>query len=233
MSRGRGKSIDEIMKSYFNIDLLNSKGNLVKTIVTYRSEEGTPLKVMSKMWFTPPNAHTSRLYFCPVDEELSVYGHGSEYKLTLINSSGEIVRIIEKDVIAQPVTKEDKKRVLDWFMERQKINTRWENKFSRGEVENAMKFPKYKPFFDGIVTDDKGRIYVKKFHAIFDYEIDKNNYYDLYNKDGYYLYEVVIPIRWPLIRNGCIYTTEYDREMGYARVKRYKIKNWDQIKEGV
>jgi len=34
-----------------------------------------------------------------------------------------------------------------------------------------------------------------------------------------------------LIRYGCIYSTEFNQDTGYAKIKRYKIKNCEVIKE--
>lgn len=167
------------------------------------------------------------------DEELSVYGYSSEYKLFVINSSGDIVYKFEKAENPQSLTNDDKDKVLDDFME--KIERRKTNcgfrKFSRGEVKKAMNFPKYKPFFSDIICDDKNRIYVKKFKSKF--SEDKNDYYDLFSKDGYYLYHVTIPLSFPLIRNGFLYRVERDEGTDFLRIKRYKIKNWEQIREGI
>jgi len=35
------------------------------------------------------------------------------------------------------------------------------------------------------------------------------------------------------IKNGYVYTREYDSITGYIQIKRYKIKNWEQIKERI
>ncbi len=38
------------------------------------------------------------------------------------------------------------------------------------------------------------------------------------------------PLVLKVIKNGNIYTSERDKETGFIRVLRYKIKNWEQIK---
>lgn len=36
-----------------------------------------------------------------------------------------------------------------------------------------------------------------------------------------------------VIKKGFIYTYKTSKESGYIRVKRYKIKNWEMIREGI
>ncbi len=220
-----GNIIGETLTGYSsNIDLFNSEGKFVKTIVTYNREGRN-----SSLKYKLPNFHEPRLLICGIDEELSVYGYSSEYKLFVINSSGNIVYKFEKDENPQPLTNDDKERVLNRFMERPMIRN-WNRKFSRGEAKKAMNFPKYKPLFSDIIRDDKGQIYVKRF--IYSPDENKVSHYDMFNKKGYYLYRVKIPVRFPLIKHGYIYTAEFNRDTGYAKIKRYKIKNWEQIREG-
>ena len=230
ISRGKRRSdLPMDHETFFNIDLINSEGKVINAIANFLREKSSPLRSGTRFTF-PNNQHMTRLCLCQLNENLSVYGFGSDYRLYIINSTGNIVYRIEKDEPPHPLTKKDIDKVLDRFMESQKKRKR-ETMFSRKKVRRAMNFPKYKPFFSDILSDNKGRIYVKSFKSRFDEE--KNNHYDLFCKDGYYIYKATIPILYPIIKNGCVYATEYDQETGYAKVKRYKIKNWEQIKEGI
>ena len=148
-----GKPTDD---SISNIDFFDSEGKLIETIAMYNRKAGS-LKVRERVSTSPPNYHESRLYFSPLDEELSVYGYSSEYMLFVINSSRRIVYKIKKDENTQPIPNEVKDKVIDYFIERQKKRARG-REFSRGEVKEAMNFPKYKPFFSDIISDDKERI---------------------------------------------------------------------------
>jgi hypothetical protein len=55
----------------------------------------------------------------------------------------------------------------------------------------------------------------------------------VFNKDGYYLYRVVIPIFPDFIIDGYHYTFRANEETGEESAKRYKIKNWNEIKTGI
>ena len=60
----------------------------------------------------------------------------------------------------------------------------------------------------------------------------KNQDYDLFGKSGHYLYRVKVPILERIkIKSGFIYCGKKDSKTGYSYMKRYKIKNWDQIRE--
>lgn len=220
------RSSVNLQKGTDDIILINSEGKKIKTIASFPWENPPPLRGN----FYLGNPYTPGLYFCPLDEELGIYGYASEYKLFVINSSGEVVYIIEKDEPGEPFTSREKKKLIDEWVER--LNRRKQGpRYSRSEIKNAIKFPKYKSFYSMILKDDKGRIYVAKYKLSIDK--DKIAEFDLFNREGYYLYKLKMSLYPRIIKDGYIYRTESDQETGYRRVKRYKIKNWDQIKEGI
>ncbi len=73
------------------------------------------------------------------------------------------------------------------------------------------------------------------FIRVSDIEVDeKARSYDLFSQEGYYLYRVKMDDFFPqIIKNGFIYTSKSDPDTGYYKVKRYRIKNWNKIKEGL
>jgi len=208
------------------VAVINSNGEKLETIasfsdrVTHIGRDGIPI-VLS----TP---YDPELYFCPLNEEQGIYGYSSEYKLAVVKSSGEIAKIIKKEESPEPITRKEKNRLIDRTIESYRKR---ERKISRGVIKKALKFPKYKPFFMDIKNDDEGNIYVmRKRSGSSDY---KGILFDLFNQEGYYLYKVKIP-NYPLkIENGYIYSGKYDKKTGYNVISRYKIKNWEQIKEGI
>lgn len=88
------------------------------------------------------------------------------------------------------------------------------------------------PFFYQLFTDDPGRIW-----ALRDHRLSKETQglapkeFDLYSRDGYYLYRTTLPFcRCLVIRNGYLWATHTDEEKGLIMVKRLRIKNWDMIR---
>ena len=89
--------------------------------------------------------------------------------------------------------------------------------------------PSHKPFFSDIIVDSKGRIWLEKSESSVDKK--ERQEVDIFSPDGKYLYRAKIRHFPKVLKNGHLYTTVYESETGYISVKRYKIKNWDQIKE--
>jgi hypothetical protein len=227
LSRGKRKSdMPMDYDSFFNIDLINPDGTTIKTVASFRWEKSGMIK-MERGFLGTNNLCTPRLCLCPINEDLAIYGYSSDYNLFAINAKGETLYIIKKDESSQAVTKAEKDKVIDRKMEGQKKRERG-IKISRSKYASALKFPKHKPFYERIIKDDKDRIYVRKFK--FPFNQGDSADFDMFNKDGYYLYKAKISARFPMIRYGFIYTTEYDQDTGYSKIKRYQIKNWNQLK---
>lgn len=207
--------------------LIGSEGNLIKTIASYTYQPSPSIKR-----FTLDNPYSHRLYFFPINTGGGIYGHSSQYKLFVINPSGNLSHIIEMEKPPEPITKKDKDELINGYLKRQGQFPIGE-KLSRSELKRAYIFPKFKPFFNEIFVDSKDRIYVRIPKSSLDK--DKSIHYDLFSKEGYFLYRVKMPhFGFPkLIKNGHIYTHNRDSVTGYIQIKRYKIKNWEQIKEGM
>lgn len=207
-----------------DVVLIDKTGKKIKTIVTYKSDASFGKGIDLGRAYTPG------LRFDQINEELALYGYSSEYKLYVIDSSGNLVHIIEKAEPPTPLSQKEINKVLDDYIERQK-ERKIGQKYSRSELKKTSKFPKNFSFFVGFQVDDKGRIYVTRFKSrLDDY---KGAYYDIFSKDGFYLYRAKISPYARIVKNECVYVTEYDEDTGYRKIKRYKIKNWAQIREGV
>jgi hypothetical protein len=169
------------------------------------------------------------LYYFPLSEEFGVYGYSSEYRLFIINSLGEISHIIEKEEPHQTVTKKEKDKIIK---ERMKRRLRLPLKLSEGDIRKLYNFPKYKAFYTRLLTDDKGRIYVLKMKS--NLNEDKDDIFDLFSQEGFYLYSVKIhDVYLKIVKNGFLYTLKNDPDSGLHKIMRYRIKNWDKIKEGI
>jgi len=77
-----------------------------------------------------------------------------------------------------------------------------------------------------------GRIFLQKPKSVLHEEID--NYFDLFNQEGYYLYKIKIhEISPDIIKKGFAYTFKANPDTGYYKIERFRIKNWDKIKTGL
>jgi hypothetical protein len=211
--------------------LIDSEGNLIKTIASYTYQPSPSIK-----GHMLGNPYSHRLYFFPINTGGGIYGHSSIYRLFVLNPTGNLSHIIEIEKPPEPITKEDKDELINGYLETQEqfpIGEKFpvREKLSRSELKRAYIFPKFKPFFNEIFTDNKDRIYVRIPKSSLDR--DKSIHYDLFSKEGYFLHRVKMPHYGfsKLIKNGYIYTYNRDSVTGYIQILLYRIKNWEQIRE--
>ena len=216
----------------FDVILVDSSGKRIDTIASFPDPSVFLTKSTSgggaiSVGGSPP--YSPGLFFSPLSDELGIYGYSSEYKLGVVNSSGEIVRVIEKDEKRQPTSRKEENEYLEKMIERSKGGgIQW----SRGDLRKLHGFAKYKPFFSLIMNDDEGHIFLAKPKPVVKEEED--TYFDFFNMEGYYLYKIKIhEISPKVIKKGCLYTYIQDEDTGYYKIERYKIKNWDKIKAGI
>lgn len=214
MSKEEGKPI-----MLTQMSLLDPECNVLKTL------SSVPMKIPPPppQPFNIGDSYSPELFFCPISKESGVYGISSEYKLFIINPSGEVVYAFEKDYPPETFSKKEKERIIEDYKESME-------RFGR-ERKFIAEFPKYKPIFFNILDDDKGRIYVNNFELFPEGEAIVN--FDLFNREGYYLYKVKMSKFPMIIKNGSLYTVERDKETELLTIKRYKIKNWEQIETGI
>ena len=201
------------------VSILDSECKILKSIV-------------SLPMYTPPPppkpinigaSYGPEVIFCPLNEELGVYAISSEYKFHVVNSSGIVTFKFTKDESPQSFSKREKDNIIDSF-KKSIARSGMDTKFTTD-------FPKYKPFFHSIQNDDKGRMYIHKYQIIPNEERIVN--YDLFSKQGFYLYEVKMSKSPMIIKNGYLYSVERAKDTELLTIKRFKIKNWEQIKTGI
>ena len=205
-----------------DVCLLSPDGNKIKTIANFL----IPRPDYSSRLGISDSTIQHRLHLCPLNFDKTVYSFSSRYRFYVVNTSGKIGFIFEKDEQPISFTRKEKNQRIDSMYKRKKMRG---VQSSRQEIENVYNFPETKPFFYSVLHDDKDNIYVLRIRSFF---MDPNNRYinyDLFNKDGYYLYRVKTLHPPEIIKNGYLYNDRMD-ENGYIYIKRYKIKNWDQIK---
>lgn len=209
------------VKTSEDLVFFDPTGKKLKTLATFPNVRVVPVGGIA---LGARNRLAFYLSFCPLTEKQGLYGFSAEYKLFLIDSSGNLVSIIEKEEIPEPLTEKDKEDTINAEIEFLKKRGML---IPKDEIKKAYPFPPYKSLFLGLKTDDLGNIYVYKISTI-----KKELCWDFFNPKGYYLYKVIMKERvFPeIIKNGCIYATSFDKETGYFKVKRYRIKNWGQLK---
>ena len=215
----------ETNKSTNYIILIDPLGKIIKNIAAFENKKIPTAGNVPVGYF---NLYKPNLFFRPIDYDLGVYGYSSEYRLNIINSRGEAIRVIEKNEKPAGISKKEKEEII----ENEKVILKEQQIFiEKKEITEAYDFNMNKSFFLGIVSDDLGNIYALKTRYRSDGK--REPYFDLFSKSGKYIFRVLLSQRgFPsAIANGCVYIVNENTEAGLYEIKRYKIRNWAQIED--
>jgi len=216
----------KFVKPEIFIKKLTPAGDIEKTIAELPLNISRINVTPSKVGYT---AKTTSFYFnhgyeydlfiSKIDNHTFIYGNSRVYELLVVDETGNILFVVRKDETPREITKDEKERIKN------KIQG---DLAKRGyfEPDLSIEFPEHEPYFYSIMTDDKGRIYVRR--SPISRKPGINHKYDVYSKDGLYLYKALLNCYPYVIKNGYLYTLEME---DYEVIKRYKIKNWEQIKK--
>jgi hypothetical protein len=148
------------------------------------------------------------LVMTKLDNKTFVYGYSKEYELNVTDQEGKIFYQIRKD---EP---------------RPQFSAKEKETFKRKKV------PEYKPYYYALFTDPRGRIYVQT-NKTWGEEQNIEREVDILSRDGFYLYKTKLPHGTYVIRDGFLFALVVNEEKGGEYVKRYRIKNWSELKEGL
>ena len=212
-----------------DVVLMNDKSTVLKEIASFPSIK------MDSMFNRKDRfaIQVPELCFCPSIKDYAIYGFPSEYRLFVVDSSGEVKKIIVKDEPFEKISGKERNKIIDVLMENIK-SRKSARQEPRRELEKRVLISKFRPFYDEIRLDEEGYIYAEKLKSRL--SEDKGCEFDFFNNEGQYLYRVKIPegiSNIEIIKWGCVFSTPYNQETGYFQVKRYKIKNWEKIKPGI
>jgi hypothetical protein len=197
------------------LSFINSTGEPETTIATYPDQYK---KIIEGKVGVFSHGYEYRLFTNAIGPQTFVYGYSSNYELNIIDSTGKLLFKIQKESSPLPISKKEKDAVREEYRDSPIKNV------------NNIPFPKHKPHYEYILSDGDW-IFVMQYKSPQDQR--KVWPVDIFDKQGYYLYKSTFPV-WPkLIKNGFVYLIDSSDESGNIRVKRYTIKNWEQIKEKI
>jgi len=188
---------------------LNNLGDIEKEIAKFPFEWTQSKSGETVMIITTDEEHD--ISISQTDGNMLIYGFSKEYKLNVIDKEGNLLYIIAKNEPPRNFTAQELK------------------KYSKGRVK--INLPTNKRYFYNLYTGSVGRIYVQRDMGR-RHETGKREY-DIFSKDGYYLYKTTLSHPPLFIDDGFLYTRTENEESGEELVKRFKIKNWDQIKHEI
>lgn len=211
----------ELVQDFISLVIIPTRGGSVKEISVYPDSKTHIItsRIKGRVAASSSYWHGYEYNLCisHLYDDSFVYGYSKEYELNMLKKNGDLLYKIKKDESAKRFTQGEKHKVLS-------------SQFSqvRKKRRDLIRFPETRPFYDSILTDDKGRIFVQRIQS----PLEKEKKYDsdIFSKKGYYIYKTTFPYEPHLIRNGYFYSHIVDKNTGTSTIKRFKIKNWSKIR---
>jgi len=208
----------------------NREGKALETLAEFSDVQAVQNKAEGGRTVTFKAYHQYNYwpYIYPIDADSFVYAYPSDYKIYVMASDGSLSLVLGKEEAPSPISREEKDFIMDGI-ERRAGQRRI--KLTKDVLEAACQFPPHRPYFQRIMVDDTGRIYVRRARSVLDR--GEGVLFDVFGKDGFYLYRLELPFTPEVIHKGNLYDVFTSAETGEVRIKRYSIKGWDQIKTGI
>jgi hypothetical protein len=208
---------------------LNSEGKLIKECAEFLDQKFVQIKSREVSGsFRALHAYTPGLLLTAIDEQTFAYTQTLRNEIFVIDNNCNVILKIQADEKPQSITRSEKDYIIGQLEEHL---SRRGSKWPKGVLEEACDFPSSRPFFRGIKTDDLQRLYLWRVKSVFDKS--EEQVFDVFSKDGYFIHRIRMGFLPKLIKDGHLYDIDEDEDTGEVFIRRYKIKNWKQIKEGI
>lgn len=183
------------------------KGTIIRNIMDVE-QQGIRVRGSSRGGVMGGKTHpySPGIHFCYVKEGLVCLGQNIDYALHLIDTEGKERTVFGKEEEAEPVTSEEIRSLA---------------------LDKDDLAPSHRPFFNDILSDEKGRIYVLRVAPLL--EKRPMQEIDIFSRDGRYLYNMRTPIIPKVIKKGCFYTFVRDENEKIV-VKKIRIPDYDHMK---
>ncbi len=215
------------MAAYFDetgkgdaFEKISPQGELLRRIIKISPQDTYSTKPVGEgevvVTMGPKHGFEYELIISRIDNRTCLWALSSKYELNVVDTKGDLLLKIRKQEAPQKFSRREKNKILSRF---------------NIKIRKKVKLPKFKPFFKKIISDSDGRIYIQRTRS----PLSENEeyVYDIFSKEGHYLYQSRYAKDPVVIKNGFFYTVVKDPETAIQFVKLYKIKNWGQIKTGI
>ena len=145
-----------------------------------------------------------RLYHCLNDK----------YVIDVYDKNGKIIRKIDRSYEPVPTTAKDMERYIDgWGDQPEK---------TKSLVEKFTKMPGVKTVTERMIVDDEGNLWIET-NELSEEKEKLLRAYDIFNKDGMYVYKVWLEKAPGIFKGEHMYRLERDEETDYRSLKRYRV----------
>lgn len=202
-----------------SILLLDPEGSLVRTVADFSGEFAKSKNSIVLHWYS------SNIGISPLTADSFCYGFSSDYRIYVADGEGRTTLIIAKEEKPQPISNKEKEET------KKRGIYAWMGQSESADAKKDIVFPDNRPYFGRLMADDAGRIYVTRAKSILDEGTARA--FDVFSKDGPFLYRMKLPFSPVLIKAGFVYEIRENKDTGEIKIIRHKIKNWDQIRKGI
>jgi hypothetical protein len=147
----------------------------------------------------------SRLYHCL----------NEAYVIEVYNEEGEVFRKMDRAFKPRPTTAEDKRRYLAGF--------RSSSEKHISLIDKHTDLPRFQTVMERMLTDDEGNLWVET-NEIREAGDGRETAYDVFDKDGIYVYRLWLDRNPSVIKGGKMYFLVSEEDTGYRSLKRFRLQ---------
>ncbi len=190
------------------LEQLNNDGKKIADIYSFDYKGA---KIEERGFSVRFHEYMEGYYMVPVQNKEICFASNLEYRLYFYNLESRKIRSVP--VAEQPVKITDAE--LDAF----------KNIFK--ESYSELFFPPHRPFFQGLLSDEKGRIFAVQTKDITDPD-KKSRTLDVFDNSGKFLFRCRIPCLPLLIDKGRIFYSVSSKDKP-SQVRVLQVLNWDEL----
>jgi hypothetical protein len=193
---------------------LGPDGEIQRTLAVFPAYGASPGQMLLH-WYS------GEIAFCARPENSLFYAFSLDYLIHVVDGEGRELFAFSKAEKSQGISGEEadltrEDGIFAWF--------------GQGDPKTApLDLPDHRPFFQRLLSDDHGRLYVIRFRPITEKAMTTSEV-DVFSKDGIYLYRMTWPFLPQIIKGGFLYEVRQDESAGLTRIVRHRIANWGELK---
>ncbi|HDL19447.1 MAG TPA: 6-bladed beta-propeller [Bacteroidetes bacterium] len=208
-------------------DFKNKKGTLIKvTRFSPDLKEKVPVdsaKIIDNKFITEPMRTNipvpfqAQLIWDIAPNGNIVVALSGDYTIKIFSPAIKLIKQFQHNAAREKVTSADKKAYFD------SMTSSVGGQIKKGApdfIRKSTDFPKYKPYFTGIIIDHEGNILVRTFKTE-----KERSVYDIFSPDGNFICRTKLPpqLSFAVFKKGFIYAVRSSAD-GFPAVCRYKLK---------
>jgi len=217
--------IDKKLTQWFRLFLLSPDLEIVKTLYSHKLRKIKLITDPMRMYV--PQPYTPNIHWDVTSEGRIVLGCSDLYDIEVYDPDRGKLQCFSHKYNPVKITDADKNNHFSIFtMNIMRGNVKETKQGAPHYIRDNTTFPKYKPAFKEVVTDDEGNIWVRLFHENRELE---DHLFDVFDKEGQFINriqtfgETAFPSLWTSKIDNKIFWEIEKVDEEYYRIVRNKI----------